>query len=304
MKKKILIIGYGSIGKRHAYILSKKKKFVKNIYILTKQNCEPFIKVNSFEKIALINPDYIIISSPTSKHYKQLSFLEKTLSRKLILVEKTLFSKNENLNIKKNKVFVGYNMRFNPLIQFIKNKIKNKKIWSINVFCGSYLPHWRKGRDYRFTSSAKKKLGGGVLLDLSHELDYIRWLLGNIQLDNVISRKLSDLKIDTDDFLSISGTANKFTRVQIDLNYFTKKPTRRIIIDGKNISIDADLIEKKIFFSEGENNGIFSKKSLHKNHTYENMHRSLLKKDFKVCCSYKEGKNLMLLIDKIKKFSK
>ena len=154
--KKILIIGYGSIGKRHADVLSKKKKFVKNIYILTKQNCEPFTKINSLQKIPTINPDYIIISSPTSEHYKQLLFLEKTLSRKLILVEKPLFLKNENLNIKKNKVFVGYNMRFNPLIQFIKNKIKNKRIWSINIFCGTYLPHWRKDRDYRFTSSAKK----------------------------------------------------------------------------------------------------------------------------------------------------
>ena len=302
--RKILIIGYGSIGKLHADVLSRKKKFVKNIYILTKQNCEPFTKINSLQKIPTINPDYIIISSPTSEHYKQLLFLEKTLSRKLILVEKPLFLKNENLNIKKNKVFVGYNMRFNPLIQFIKNKIKNKRIWSINIFCGTYLPHWRKDRDYRFTSSAKKKLGGGVILDLSHELDYTQWLLGNIELDNVISAKLSNLKIDTDDFLSISGTANKFTRVQIDLNYFTKKATRRIIIDGKNISIDADLVEKKIFVSEGEKKSIFSKKSLHRNYSYEHLHKALLKKDFKVCCNYEEGKNLMFLIDKIKKFSK
>ena len=257
MRKKILIIGYGSIGKRHAYILSKKNKFIKNIYILTKQNCKPFNRVSDFKKINLINPDYIVISSPTSRHYKELSLLEKKFSKKLILVEKPLFSKNEKLNIKKNKVFVGYNMRFNPLIQFIKNKIKNKKIWSINIFCGSYLPNWRKGRDYRFTSSAKKKLGGGVLLDLSHELDYIQWLLGNIRLENVVSKKLSDLKIDTDDFLSISGLTNKNTRIQIDLNYFTRKTTRRIIIDGKNISIDADLIQNKIFINEGGKKNIF-----------------------------------------------
>ena len=304
MRKKILIIGYGSIGKRHAYILSKKNKFIKNIYILTKQNCKPFNRVSDFKKINLINPDYIVISSPTSRHYKELSLLEKKFSKKLILVEKPLFSKNEKLNIKKNKVFVGYNMRFNPLIQFIKNKIKNKKIWSINIFCGSYLPNWRKGRDYRFTSSAKKKLGGGVLLDLSHELDYIQWLLGNIRLENVVSKKLSDLKIDTDDFLSISGLTNKNTRIQIDLNYFTRKTTRRIIIDGKNISIDADLIQNKIFINEGGKKNIFSKKNFHRNYTYQNMHQSLLKKNFNICCTYKEGKKLMSLIDKIRVFSK
>ena len=304
MKKKVLIIGYGSIGKRHAAILKKKHKIIKNIYVLTKQNCKPFIKINSLQEISLINPDYIIISSPATKHYKELLFLEKTFSNKLILVEKPLFTKYEKLNIKKNKVFVGYNMRFNPLIQFIKNKIKNKKIWSINIFCGSYLPNWRKNRDYRFTSSARKKLGGGVILDLSHELDYTQWLLGDIKINNAVSRKLSNLKIDTDDFLSISGEINKLSRVQIDLNYFTKKETRRIIIDGENISINADLIEKKIFISEKNKTSIFAKPGLNKNISYENLHQSLLSNDHKMCCSYEEGKKIMILINKIRKFSR
>ena len=126
MKKNVLIIGYGSIGKRHANIL-KKNSMVKNIFVLTKQNCKPFIKINSLKEIILINPDYVIISSPTSKHYNLLSFLENTLRKKLILVEKPLFIKNKKLNIRNNKVYVGYNMRFNPLIQFIRNKI----IWII-----------------------------------------------------------------------------------------------------------------------------------------------------------------------------
>jgi len=304
MKKKVLIIGFGSIGKRHANILKRKKKFIKQIYVLTRQNCKPFLKVDSLKKVPLINPDYIIISSPTSEHYKQLSFLEKKLSQKIILVEKPLFTKNKKLNIKKNKVFIGYNMRFNPVVQFIKQKIKNKKIWSVNIFCGSYLPSWRKNRDYRHTSSAQKKLGGGVALDLSHELDYTQWLFGNIELDNVVNKKLSNLKINTDDFLSISGKINKSTRVQIDLNYFTKKPTRRIIIDGKNISIQADLIEKKVFINEGNKKSTFSKLNLSRNFSYESQHQALLKKDFRVCCGYKEGKRIMLLIDKIRNFYK
>ena len=304
IRKKVLIIGYGSIGRRHAAILKKKPKFIKNIYVLTKQNCEPFKRINSLQKVSLINPDYVIVSSPSSEHYKQLQFLEKTLSKKLILVEKPLFTKNEKLSIKKNKVFVGYNMRFNPLIQFIRKKIKNKKIWSINIFCGSYLPNWRPNRDYKYTASAKRKLGGGVILDLSHELDYTQWLLGNIKIENVVSKKLSNLKIDTDDFLSISGKANGSIRVQIDLNYFTKKETRKIIIDGENISINADLIKNKIFVDEKNKKSIFSKPNLHKNISYEKQHISLLNNDFKVCCNYKEGKKLMVLISKIKKFSK
>ena len=92
--------------------------------------------------------------------------------------------------------------------------------------------------------------------------------------------------------------------MQIDLNYFTRKPTRRIIIDGKNISIQADLVEKKVFISEGNKKSTFSKLNLPRNFSYENQHQALLKKDFRVCCSYKEGKRLMLLIDKIRNFYK
>ena len=81
MNKKILIIGYGSIGQRHAYILKKYFK-LKEIYILTKQNCKPFKKINKLSEINNINPDYIIISSQTSKHFSQLNYLEKILTTK------------------------------------------------------------------------------------------------------------------------------------------------------------------------------------------------------------------------------
>ena len=110
-------------------------------------------------------------------------------------------------------------MRFNPLIQFIKNKIKNKKIWSINIFCGSYLPNWRKNRDYRFTSSARKRLGGGVILDLSHELDYIQWIFGEIsKIEYVKVKIISNLKITSDDYVNIIGKIRNIS-FSINLNY-------------------------------------------------------------------------------------
>ena len=135
-------------------------------------------------------------------------------------------------------------MRFNPLISFIKKIVNKEKFWSINIICGSYLPMWRKNIDYKKSSSAKRKSGGGVLLDLSHELDYIQWLFGKIKLDYVYINKLSDLKISTEDFLSLSGKTKRSKRLQLELNYFSKNTTRRIIADGKNLSLNIDLIEK------------------------------------------------------------
>ena len=79
-------------------------------------------------------------------------------------------------------------------------KIRYKKIWSVNIFCGAYLPCWINNIHYSKSSSAKKKLGGGVLLDLSHELDYIQWLFGKMEIEYCKSKKLSNLNIETDDF--------------------------------------------------------------------------------------------------------
>ena len=303
MKKNVLIIGFGSIGRRHAKIL-KHNSQIKNIYILTKQNCKPFTKINNLKEIISLDLDYIIISSQTSKHYNQLLFLEKAFKKKIILVEKPLFTKNKKLIIKNNKVYVGYNMRFNPFIQLIKNKVKNKKIWSVNVFCGSYLPNWRENINYKYSSSAKKKNGGGVLLDLSHELDYIQWIFGKIKINHVVNEKISNLKINTDDFFSLSGTAGTSTRLQIDLNYFTKKTTRRIIIDGENISINADLIEKNIDINENKTNQKHLEKNFHRDFSYTQQHKALLNNNFKNCCTYKEGASTMQLIEKIRKFKR
>ena len=162
MRKNILIIGFGSIGKRHANIL-KKFKNISNIYILTKQICKNFKKIENIKQIKKIDPDYIIIATKTSDHFKYLLFLEKNFSNKTILVEKPLFEKYKKLKIKNNKIFVGYNLRYHPVLVFIKNFIKNKKIFSIDVNCHSYLPHWRKNRNYSKTNSAKKAYGGGAL---------------------------------------------------------------------------------------------------------------------------------------------
>ena len=245
MKKKILIIGFGSIGKRHAVILNKFKK-VGKIFILTRQKIYNYTNIKTLQETKLIDPDYILICSKTSDHYVHLRFIENNFKNKIILVEKPLFDKNKDLKIKNNKVFVGYNLRYHPIIKLIKKKIKNKKIFSIYVSCISYLPHWRKGRDYKYSYSSSKKYGGGALLDLSHEIDYIQWIFGQIKkIDFVKIKKISNLKITSDDYVNLIGKINK-TNFSINFNYFSIYPRREILIDGENFSLQADLINNTI----------------------------------------------------------
>lgn len=302
MKKKILIIGYGSIGKRHAKIL-KKIKEVSKIYILTNQSCRGFIQIRNINKIKNINPDYIVISSKTNDHYKHLTFLENNLSDKIILVEKPLFKNFKKLKIYKNQVFVGYNLRYHPILIYIKNFIKYKKIYSVNINCQSHLPSWRKKINYSNSNSARKKYGGGVLLELSHEIDYIQWIFKKISKVNyAVLKKVSNLDIDTEDYVSIAGktSASVFS---LNLNFFSLKSIRKIIINGKDFTLEGDLVKNKLKIFE--KNKVRKKKiKIDKDYTYRKQHESLLNRNFLQSCSYKEGIRIMSIIDKIKGVNK
>lgn len=295
MKLKVLIVGLGSAGKRHATILKNKFK-INNIYFLTKKrNQSNSIKSNL--EIKKINPDYIIIANPTSEHFKVLKFLEKNFSGKIILVEKPLYEKFRNLNIRKNKVFVAYQLRFHPVILKLKELSKSQKLFNINVIANSYLPDWRK-TNYRYSYSSKKKEGGGVLLDLSHELDYINWIFPNIKFNFFLNKKISTLDINSDDIAIINGSLNKKLFCQINLNYFSMIPKRLIFLDGKNISFYGDLINN--FYRLNINKKIKRKKiKISKFYLTYQLHKSILEKKYKNLCSYNDGLNLLKIMNKL-----
>ena len=298
-----LVIGYGSIGKRHVEILEKRNK-VSSIAILTRQRNLPYKTISSLDEISSLNPDYIIIASPTNQHFGQLMFIEENFKGKKILVEKPIFHSVFDLKIASNEVYVGYNLRFHPMLNKIKTVCEGKDIWTMNVFCGSFLPDWRPDRDYRESYSAKKESGGGVLLDLSHELDYIQWLAGPLEIDYVVNGKISNLAITSDDYFSFSGRGQYDTYININLNYFTRKPIRRIIIDGQDISIQADLIENNLNIIEDGKELHFSWSDHNINDTYEAQHQAVINGDLNNICTYKEGLRIINLIKKIQEMNK
>lgn len=299
---KALVIGFGSIGRRHAEILSNMEE-IEFVSILSNQKEVPYEKIKTLEEIKKIDPDYIVVASPTSQHFTSVKFIEENLKNKKVLVEKPLFGSQKNFDILNNKIYVGYNFRFHPLIQKLKILISNKEIWNFQIYCGSYLPAWRPDRDYRKTSSAKKSLGGGVLLDLSHELDYAQWLIGPIELKYAFNEKISDLDITSDDYLSFFGENQTKTKLHISLNYFTRKSIRKIIIDGNSINIHADLINNSLTAFDNGKDIQCSWENLNRNYTYEAQHYALINDERKYLCTYIEGMNTLKLINKIRSFS-
>ena len=299
MKKNniVVIIGFGAIGRRHAKILNNLKS-IKKIYVISKQKKIGYEKT-SLSNLKKINPDYFVICSETYKHITHLKFINDNFSKKTILVEKPIFEKFYKFKPNNNKIFVAYNFRFHPIISYIKNFCKNKKIWFAQVSCGSYLPSWRKNISYQQSYSSKGKKGGGVLLDLSHEFDYLSWMLGSLKLKYSFYKKISNLKINSKDFLSFTGSAPKAKIIQINLDYFSKIIKRFIIFEGNNFSIYADLIKNhiRINYRNKKSTIKFSNNSL--NNSYIMQHKKILLNEIKDLCEYRDALKLSKLFDQI-----
>ena len=274
---RVLLIGFGSIGKRHYEVLSSLCQ-IRTIDIVTKQTLENKRTFQSLEEVKnLKGYDYFVIASQTKKHFEQLKFLELHLKDKIIFCEKPLFERNKALKILKNRVYVGYVLRFHPLFEKLEKLIKNDTIININASCGQYLPTWRVDRDYRDSYSAKKEEGGGVLLDLSHEIDYVQHLCGKIEDVKSYQLKVSDLEIDSDDLTTLIGRTTYGTVVNISIDYISKITHRKVHLDTINASYELDFIRNRLIQknSSGEEN-IFENRALERNSMFQKMHRSIL----------------------------
>lgn len=296
---KVLIIGFGSIGKRHYDVLSKLSE-VQSIDLVTKQNIENIVCYKNLEIVENINQyDYFVIASETNKHFEQLKFLEENVKNKLIFCEKPLFESKQDLKIRNNKVFIGYVLRFNPLLEKLKEFIKNENILLINAKCGQYLPSWRPNSDYRDCYSAKKEEGGGVLLDLSHEIDYVQWLAGQIIELQSYQVKISDLEINSDDLTMLIGKTDKNIFVNISIDYISKITHRKLFVETFENSYELDFIENKLVKKDKAGfEEIFSSLNLKRNYMFEQMHLDIFNEQ-KSVCTFKEALEVMDTISTI-----
>lgn len=293
---KALIISMGSIGTRHAEVLTSMGIEVSAITSQIIRSLECF---NDLKSVNLDKFDYFIIASPTHLHYEHLSYIDTNVSGKIILCEKPLFDKFRDFN-PNNKIFIGYNLRFHPLILELKNMLNPSEILTIEARCGQYLPSWRQ-KDYTTTYSSYKELGGGVLLDLSHEIDYLSFLCDSkLELIKSYQAKVSNLNITSDDVCMILAKCNK-TLINISLNYLSKTPYRQILIETNNNTYHLDLITNtlKIVDQDGKITQI-QNSNLQRNDTFKAMHIDALNMQNHIC-TFAQAMDTMRLIDQIQK---
>lgn len=296
--KKILIIGLGSIGLKHFKILKKiNKKF--NIKVLSRNRIKSVKYINE-KDIFNFAPDYIVISNHTSKHFRYLNLINNNLKKVKILVEKPLFHKPLNFRIKNyNKIFVDYNLRFSPVIEKLKELIKKQNFFYSSLTCYSFLPDWRKNIDYKLSNSARNDYGGGVVNELSHEIDLVDYLFGVVKIHSSFSSKISNLKIETEDILNLNMFCRKVKFCTLNINFFDKQNERKIKIIGKDYSYEADIISNSIKIFDNKNQKV-KKIKIKKENTYEKIHRSILNNNCNNACDLKHAQKIMKIISKIK----
>lgn len=296
---KILIIGFGSIGKKH-FLALKEYSFLVDVvsksYETNTYEGEKFRLFKELEEASLIEYDLFIIANITSSHFKTLEILDRKVKNRIILVEKPLFEKDMGfLPSGYNKIYIAYLLRFHPMIKALKTLIHKEKIYFTKFVCNSYLPNWRN-LDYRQNYSAKKELGGGVMLDLSHEIDLAFYFFDDLNLDFAQNLKISELEISSDDFTFLA-LSTKNTKIHIELDYFSKLNQRKILFHSHDKTIEADLIHDKlsIYNKFHERESKFFKSDIIR--TLKNMHKAIIKND-KNLCTLEEGVRILQICDK------
>ena len=258
---RVVIIGLGSIARKHVKVLRDLYPSVA-IYALRSSRggdrVEEVTDIFEFSLIEQLDPDFILLSNPTLLRRKAL---ERVLPLNVpLFIEKPVLADLAGAEALANEIetrslltFVGCNLRFLPALQFVKNRLGEggRRLNEVNVYCGSYLPNWRPGKDYRQMYSSHRMMGGGVHLDVIHELDYVYWMFGKPEHVNRTVRSVSHLGISAYDYANYVLAYPTFSAAVV-LNYYRRDYKRTFELVFSDGSWMVDLSRNTIVDEGGE----------------------------------------------------
>jgi Predicted dehydrogenases and related proteins len=285
-----VVIGYGSIGQRHARILTQLGC---RVAVVSRREISFSPAYRSLtDALTREKPDYVVIASETGRHYADFTELAALGFDGTVLVEKPLF--HAPLKIPENRfqnAYVAYNLRFHPILRRLAELVKEEPPLCAQVYVGQYLPDWRPGRDYRENCSARRSGGGGVLYDLSHEPDYLLRLFGGWKRVAALGGRLGALNIESDDAYSLLFTAERCPAVQVHLNYLDRIGRREITLITENRSVKADLVLQTL-----QVNQEITPYTLNRDDTYILQHKAVLNGEHEILCTLHEGLSVLEFI--------
>jgi predicted dehydrogenase len=264
---RVLIVGSGNISKRHFALAQELIPGVQirrlRHLLSTSYSNDSAEDITSMDGVIQFQPDIAVICNPATQHLEMAKlmsqlgahlFIEKPLSDSLEGVHDFI----QSYEARSTLLLLGYNLRHSDSLGAFRKAILSGLIGrSLSVRCevGQYLPNWRPNLDYRQTVSAKKELGGGVLLELSHEFDYLRWIFGEVKWVRATLSKQSDLEINVEDSAHLvlgfsNSEANGQLIASINMDFIRQDPTRNCTVIGEKGTLRWDAINSKVSFFE------------------------------------------------------
>jgi predicted dehydrogenase len=233
-----------------------------------------------------------VIANETAAHSATLRELALSRFSGLTLVEKPLFaSPEEILRNEMQTVRVGYNLRFHPLVRKLAAFGMNHHVLAAHAYVGQYLASWRPHVNTTDTYSAHRAAGGGVLRDLSHELDYLRWTLGEVRELTAAGGRFGTVTVDSDDVFALLMRTDRCPVVTLQMNYLDRNTRREVTFVGDDSTLAVDFV-KGTCMVDGEVESI----QVDRDATYRDMHRAILSGTDGALATYEDGVGVVNLI--------
>lgn len=287
---KALVVGYGSIGKRHARLLASMAE----VAIVSSQTIPDYPTFATLDDaLEKSMPDYVVIASITAAHAQALDVLKAQHFRGKVLVEKPLFNHADEANPPYPfALYVGYHLRFHPVIQELQKQLAGKTILSAHGYVGQHLSQWRPERKPKDTYSAHAAQGGGVLRDLSHELDMAAYLFGGITAWHGTAARVSNITADSEDVAGFVLMCGHCPIVTLQMNYLDHVPRREWVINTEKETITANLIRNTLTI-----NNVIIPITYQPDDAYRALHEAILHHKAKHACQFDDALALAKLID-------
>ena len=316
----LAIVGLGSIGRRHLRLISEIRPDIEIIVVRSGHGGECDEESMATKTVYSIGDaikegiQAAIVSSPATLHLKQSLelakngihlLIEKPISHTSDRVKELLKIVNEN----RITIMVGYVLRYDLGAIKFKNWLDNKikgKILHARIECGSYLPDWRLDQNYRKTVSALPELGGGVLLELSHELDYLHWFFGNPVDVQAQIRNSGTLDINVEDQADLLITSKQGYPITVQIDFNRRHIERKCKVLTTEGELIWDAVNKNVTWK-----GVNKEQSKYE---YNNERNSIYRKQLEVffdciendndpIVTVKDGINVISLIDAVRNAS-
>lgn len=317
--KKVAVVGLGNIATRHRRNL--KTLFpTAELLVMSASGRTPSEVVSdcdgivtSVEALVSASVDLVIVASPAPLHAKHaIPFIEAGIPT---LIEKPVTTSVEDaadlqqaIELHRTPIAIGYCLRYLPSALKLKSLLEECKVgtlYNAYIEIGQYLPDWRPSKDYRNSVSANKALGGGALLELSHELDYAQWLLGPLNIQHAILRSSEVLALDVEDIADITALTTSGAVATIHLDFLQRKAHRQCSFVGSEGRIDWDLIQNQLTLTTATDVSVlYSEPEWDKNQMYIAMIEDfvqMIEHNKHSCTELAEATATVYLIEQIKR---